>query len=121
MRPFVPTPYLAASEYDLRTRGSYEGMASFAGTGPNGSHCGSCLYWGMKRYWVDGESHLGYSRPHYVDMNIQPRRCFRAWQMQGERPRHGVPFHAAGCSQWKPNPDPPDYSRRTDEDASAEV
>ena len=114
MKPLGPNPNLKTTDADLMAAGTYEGMASFAGRGPPGTTCGSCLYWGRKWVWdrVSSDWVPTYSSTGYgPDRIINPRRCHKAWMMTGQRPKHGVPHYAAACSQWEAHPEPPRIRR----------
>jgi hypothetical protein len=82
-------------EFDKRVRATPEGMAHWAGTGPEGTCCGDCVFL-VKRGW------LGYG-------------CEKYMRMMGHTPQTALPRQTPSCRHFNPRR-PPMHQIPTDED-----
>ena len=66
--------------------GSFEGMAYFAGTGPNGETCGGCVH---------RQHHLPYQAGRHPC-------CMKFTELTGRVSSAGVPPNAEACKDFEP-------------------
>jgi hypothetical protein len=92
-------PHSTGGALDEMARRTFQGMAYFAGTGPQGSTCRECKFWlYLGHHYSNTSQHVGAPKP---------ARCEKFSEMkQGDRGA-AVPHQARACKYFSPDEKPP--------------
>jgi len=82
-------------QLEQQIRRTYDGMAHWAGSGPEGATCGDCVFWG----YTKETNNFGYS--------ISPRRVHKCRRFLELTKKHGasIPASAGACRHFQPKGD----------------
>jgi hypothetical protein len=78
---------------------THKGMAHFAGSGPDGETCRTCVFWKFeKRYFSKGGRHGG---------QLKPCACRKFKELMNGTTGAEVPHNARACKYWQATESPP--------------
>lgn len=99
-----------APDLEASISASAPGMAHFANTGPSGTACHQCLFWGKSNKF------------RRINGALAPRRCLKFKSLSGGfRVKRGIPAEVPSCRHYSPRlPAPPVFSRRHDPNTTPE-
>lgn len=84
---------------------THKGMAHFAGTGPKGETCRTCVHFGMgplDYYAASNKTH---------GPTLKPAPCAKFKSLMGFKGAD-IPHHASACSHHRKSENPPPIARR---------
>jgi hypothetical protein len=95
-------------DFEAKRNRTYPGMAHFAGTGPSGQVCRSCLFWtgcGVDSgYYAKNGKHGG---------QLKPRACARHRALMGGEIGPAIPHGASACKYFDESKTPPAITERS--------
>jgi hypothetical protein len=88
------TEHLTPTKTDKLARATWSGMAHFAGTGPKGTTCRTCVHWAFDGYLSSKGT-------------LKDTICEQYSKMMNGRTGGRVPHDAPSCKYYEPMPGPP--------------